>query len=399
MIHGALLAFAIYHHSLILVYFISESSNYSDWVKFTNSDISFSVVLILLILVGSGLILQSIDTPRPVQISYVLPFDRLFLRISSVIALALVVMLYLYLGGSLSLSKQEIFSGGFSIIGLLQYPLMIIFLASVVLSDRTSILFSLLALIGFSIFMVSRSIIILPILGAIFFYVYNHRISSLVTPLRVFTLVSIVFIAIYGKLIALGIRTGNFEIFLNSLEGTNLAGLMEGLEGYFISYHFVDIVNSPRYYNWINSFDALYQLLVFPDLFGADSQSFTVYLSEHYRPSANFGLAYTYFGEGFAVGGFIGVAGWTILLVVQLLIVHCVLKKAENIWVLAWACFAMSILCFYYPRNSMEINLAMFRLSGLSALGMGMLSFAAKKLFIMPKHKHNVLTSQSSAKT
>ncbi|MDF3384616.1 MULTISPECIES: oligosaccharide repeat unit polymerase [unclassified Sulfitobacter] len=269
--------------------------------------------------------------------------------------------------GSLGLNKQDLYASRVSILNVFQYMLFVIFLSSFIIKDKVSAMLSLLSIVLLSVFLITRSTLILPLASAFFYLLYDKRFFRFLTPVRIAVVTFVAFIAIYGKLIAIGFRTGNYFPLWEKISRTSVSSIMEDLEGYAISYYVVEIVNDPAPYDKLESLDALFQLLVVPDLFGANPSSFTDYLADNYRPDADYGLAYTYFGEGYAVGGFGGIFLWTGILLFMLLITHKLLSKSSNLWVKAWACTALSVLCFYYPRNSLEINLVMLRLTGLSA--------------------------------
>ncbi|SEK70014.1 hypothetical protein SAMN05421666_0410 [Roseovarius nanhaiticus] len=390
-IYGAIFSVSTYHHSLILVPFLSEASNYSDWVKFSNPEISFALIIVLLGLTLSAVALQLYTKKDIVRLpAAATNTNSIPLKAFSTCALVIVILAFITAGGTLQLSKRDLIDSGASTIFLLQYPFIIIFLASVVARDRAALIISFAALFGLSILVVSRAVIVLPVVSAFFYLVYSRNLLSLLTPRRAAIIVLAVFFAIYGKYLAIGIRLGDFNALSLALRSTNPASLMEGLEGYAISSYIAEIINLKKPYDWIDSMDALFQFLVIPDLFGADASSFTTYLAENYRPDADYGLAYTYFGEGYAVGGQWGVFLWTIILIAMLIATHQVLSKSRNLWFLAWACFAMSVLCFYFPRNSLEVNLTMLRLSGLSALILAVSAWTAKRVIADSNKRVNV---------
>ncbi len=364
---GALFGFVVYHHSLVLIHFLSKEENYSDWVSSNNTELAFIAVLVLIIIMSCAGLLSFSQTGKERPHCNVSEFDRKFVRLMSVVSLIFIISIFILFRDSLMLSKQEIIVTDISFFGLMSYGFMIVFLIAFLTRDWVSVACSFSALLLLSIFLISRSTMIIPLLGAAFYQIYNTRIIESLSARRLIVLAAVAFFATYGKLMAVGIRIGSFTALSDSIRTTSAATIMEKLEGYAITSYLIDIINHPRPYDIIDSLDAALQFLIFPSIFGADSQSFTRYLEENYRTDSDYGLAYTYFGEGYAVAGIAGVVLWTFMLTLILWVIHKIIIRSKNIWITSWACFALGTFCFYYPRNSLEVSLTMLRLAGLSA--------------------------------
>lgn len=338
-VYGILLSFIVYHHSLVMVPFFSEENSYSDWVDFTSPDVGFLTSIVLVFVIISGFIVSLTSNLKVAGKLHPKFHEIQAVRLSSCASLVAMLSVIYVMRGTLQFSKQELFSSHLSYVSLLQYPLMIVLLASVLTKDKISIIIAFLAVAIFSVVLISRSTLVLPLLSIIFYYIYGSRLLEYITVVRIFFIFIIGVFGVYGKVLFLSLRSSDFSILTSHLQTFDFTDLMESMEGYSISYYIVDIINYRRDYDWTESLDALLQFLVVPSFFGADSQSFTRYLSENYRPDANYGLAYTYFGEGFAVGGFYGVTVWTFIIVLIASLIHLILRYSNSIWINAWCFF------------------------------------------------------------
>ncbi|WP_224699539.1 hypothetical protein [Mesorhizobium sp. CO1-1-8] len=129
-------------------------------------------------------------------------------------------------------------------------------------------------------------------------------------------------------------------------------GTHENIEG---------LIKSSTTYPWWNTVrDTLAQLLIQPSAFGFDSTGFNTVLQTQIFSQALYGLAGTFWGQAWAIGGIPVVIVFGLIYGGALVALHHASLKSKGMWFFFWIILG-SVIGVYAHRNALENVLAQAR--------------------------------------
>jgi hypothetical protein len=129
-------------------------------------------------------------------------------------------------------------------------------------------------------------------------------------------------------------------------------GTHENMEG---------LIRTNTTYPWWNTVrDTLAQVLIQPSAFGFDSTGFNTVLQTQIFSQANYGLAGTFWGQAWAIGGIPVVIVFGLLYGFSLVALHRASLNSKGMWFFFWIILG-SVIGVYAHRNALENVLAQSR--------------------------------------
>lgn len=167
-------------------------------------------------------------------------------------------------------------------------------------------------------------------------------------------------VVLFGKPIYLAIKTGSSAVLWDFFY-RHPAALFSGFEPFLVHGHLETVV----FYDWAFPIwdvvvAVIAQLLIVPSAFGVETNQFNTAFTRTFFPNVDYGLAYSYWAQGYSVGGTLGVAVFAFLFggIVK---IFDHLDRVSSPSVRSVILVAGAVFATYIFRNSLENIFAFLR--------------------------------------
>lgn len=236
------------------------------------------------------------------------------------------------------------------------------FIAAIITGHgRTAIVF-LTALIIYFLAGDRTVIIITAICVAIVSGYGQSLFRFFLTPRSIIGGIVMLMLAVFGKPIYLAVKAGSLDVLISAFDMQWLNRAVKTFEP-FVQHNILDLVVRYNYQIPINDlFEGLLgQLLIIPSAFGFDSNIFNTEFMAHFGLNKlAYGIAGNYWAQGWAVGGFLGVAFFAFIYGVILRICNDRMRKYTGCLYILYALLG-TMVAVYVHRNSMDNMLSFVR--------------------------------------
>jgi len=205
-----------------------------------------------------------------------------------------------------------------------------------------------------------RTVIVITLFSVALYLFRDRSVSELVKSPRVLGLgVFAIFVVFFGKAFYLAIKLSNFSILSDSFNQTDPSKQVAGFEPLLVHGHLETVISTGFSYPLAEVVrGTLGQFLIVPSAFGIDSQQFNVTFTETNYPGITYGLAYSYWAEGYSVANIGGIALFSAILGLMIIYANW-LERTTRACTRALLVLIGSMIAVYIYRNSLE-NLFVF---------------------------------------
>ncbi len=207
-----------------------------------------------------------------------------------------------------------------------------------------------------------RTVVVIAIMALAVTWMWNWPLKKVAVSWRTWGSGLIVLaIVFFMKPLYISVKRG--IPLSETLGAQNTTSLIASWEAFGVQENLEGVIRSGLSYSlWNTIRDTLAQLLLQPSIFGMDSLGFNRLLQEQIFTGATYGLAGTYVGQGFAVGGFFGVFIFGFLYGLSLGAIHRITVTCRGM-LFFLLIIVGCVIGVYAHRNSLENVLALARQS------------------------------------
>lgn len=208
-----------------------------------------------------------------------------------------------------------------------------------------------------------RTVIIITAICVAIVSGYGRSVFRFIlTPRMIIGSIVLLMLAIFGKPIYLAVKAGSLDVLMSAFDMQWIYRAIKTFEP-FVQHNILDLVVRYNYEIPINDlFEGLLgQLLIIPSAFGFDSNIFNTEFMAHFGLNRlAYGIAGNYWAQGWAVGGFLGVAFFAFIYGVILRICNAGMQKHTGCLYILYALLG-TMVAVYVHRNSMDNMLSFVR--------------------------------------